>query len=85
MLRKPSITSVPVEQTDLTPATEDEGKTDAEQTNVIINEVNEEQKADIEQFLFEGPSVAPEVPVVANAKTKRASRAKPKEPKEEPK
>ena len=91
MPRKPRITAVPVEQQDLTPATEEQGKADAEQMTDIINEVKEERKADIEQVLFEVPLVAPELPVVAKATAKRASRAKPKEepvkeePKEEPK
>ena len=78
MPRKLRITAVPVEQQDLTPATEEQGKTDAEQMTDIINEVKEERKADIEQVLFEVPLVAPELPVVAKATAKRASRAKPK-------
>ena len=84
MLRKPRITSVPVEslpegsqtkgQQDLTPATEEQGKTDAEQMTEILQEVKEEHKEAVS-----------DAPVVVKPKAKRASRAKPKEePKEEP-
>ncbi len=84
MPRKPRITAVPVEQPDLTPATEEGGKTDAEQMTDIINEVKEEPKTETVEAL--PTEASPEVPVVAQAKAKRASRAKPKEePNEEPK
>ena len=95
MARKPKITAVPVEQSQM-----EEGlmiamdapdektdaeheKTDAEQMTEIIKEVKEEPTE-------EQKDAVPEVPVVAKAKAKRASRAKPKEepiieePKEEP-
>ncbi len=92
MLRKRRTTAVPVEQQDLSPvftreatdqrATEEHGKTDAEQMTDIINEIKEEQK---EPETVDAKEAVQEVPVVAKAKAKRASRAKAKEePTEEP-
>ena len=68
MPRKPRITALPVEQQDLTPATEEQGKTDAEQMTDIINEVKEERKAE------EPKEAVSDAPVVVKPKAKRASR-----------
>ena len=75
MSRKPKITAVPVEQPDLNPAAEEEGKTDAEQITDIIKEVQEEPR----QTQEEPKEAVSDAPVVAKAKTKRASRAQPNE------
>ena len=68
MPRKPRITAVPVEQQEPTPATEEQGKTDAEQMTEILQEVKGEPKVAVSDAVVE-----------VKPKAKRASRAKPKE------